>query len=245
MIKAKLKFLKVVIAVVFLITVLTTTYGCKGTLGIWKNDRHPAVLYSVDTDQKVVALTIDDGPDPVSTRLILDTLAENEATATFFIITERIPGNEPLLEEMVASGHELGNHLTREERSIDLEPPVFEKELIRSRDLLSEFSETHWFRPGSGRYDDWMLDILAKNDYQCALGSIYPLDAQITSSWFAKKVILWGVKPGAIIILHDAGSRGVRTARLLADVLPELRKKGYRIVSLTELQSIAGSNLHF
>jgi peptidoglycan/xylan/chitin deacetylase (PgdA/CDA1 family) len=227
-----------IIAVAFLITVLTL-YGCKGTLGIWKKDRHPQVLYSVDTDQKAVALTIDDGPDPLSTRLILDTLAENEATATFFIITDHIPGNEALLEEMVSSGHELGNHLTRDEPSINLDPPVFESELIRSHTLLSEFSATHWFRPGSGRYDDWMLDILAKHDYHCVLGSIYPLDAQITSLWFAKKIILWKIKPGAIIILHDAGSRGVRTARLLADVLPELRKKGYRIVSLTELQSIA------
>jgi peptidoglycan/xylan/chitin deacetylase (PgdA/CDA1 family) len=213
-------------------------YGCKGTLGIWKKDRHPDVLYSFDTDQMVVALTIDDGPDPLSTRLILDSLAENEATATFFIITDRIPGNEDLLKEMVSSGHELGNHLTRDEPSINLDPPVFESELIRSQALLSEFSETDWFRPGSGRYDDWMLEILKKHDYHCVLGTIYPLDAQITSSWFAKKVILWNVKPGAIIILHDAGSRGVRTARLLADVLPELRKKGYRIVNLTELQSM-------
>ena len=229
-----------IITVAFLITVLTM-YGCKGTLGIWKKDRHPDVIYSFDTDNKAVALTIDDGPDPVSTRLILDTLAENKATATFFILTDHIPGNEALLEEMVSSGHELGNHLNRDEPSIDLDPPVFESELIRSHALLSEFSETDWFRPGSGRYDDWMLDILVKHDYHCVLGSIYPLDAQIRSSWFAKKVILWKVKPGAIIILHDAGSRGVRTARILADVLPELHKKGYRIVSLTELQSMATS----
>jgi peptidoglycan/xylan/chitin deacetylase (PgdA/CDA1 family) len=229
------------IAVTFLITVLTI-YGCKGTLGIWKKDRHPDVLYSFDTEKKAVALTIDDGPDPVSTRLILDTLAENESTATFFIITNHIPGNEALLEEMVSTGHELGNHLNRDEPSIDLDPPDFESELIRSHALLSEFSGTDWFRPGSGRYDDWMIEILAKHAYHCVLGSIYPLDAQITSLWFAKKIILWKVKPGAIIILHDAGSRGVRTARILADVLPKLRKKGYRIVNLTELQSIANTN---
>ena len=220
------------------ITVLIMV-GCKGTLGIWKKDRHPDVLYSIDTEQQVVALTIDDGPDPISTRLILETLSQNESTATFFIIASRIPGNEALLEKMVASGHELGNHLTRDEPSIDLEPPVFENELIRSDALLSEYSEIQWFRPGSGRYDNWMLEILAEHDYRCVLGSIYPLDAQIPSTWFVKKVILWKVKPGAIIILHDFGSRGLRTAQLLSDILPELRNRGYRIVSLKELRSIA------
>ena len=226
------------LAAAFFIIVLIMT-GCKGTLGIWKKDRHPDVLYSIDTKEQVIALTIDDGPDPVSTRLILDTLAENQSSATFFIIASRIQGNESLLEEMVASGHELGNHLTRDEPSIDLEPLVFESELIRSHELLEGYSEIHWFRPGSGRYDDWMLKILEEHGYHCALGSIYPLDAHIPSTWFAKKVIRWRVKPGAIIILHDSGSRGLRTARLLSDILPELRNKGYRIVSLKELQSLA------
>ena len=228
----------IALAAAFIVTVLIMA-GCKGTLGIWKKDRHPDVLYSINTDEKVVALTIDDGPDPVSTRLILDTLSANESTATFFIIADHIPGNEALLEEMVSSSHELGNHLTRDEPSIDLEPPVFENELIRSHTLLSEYSEIHFFRPGSGRYDDKMLEILAEHDYHCVLGSIYPMDAQIPSTWFAKKVILWRVKPGAIIILHDSGSRGLRTARLLSDLLPELRNKGYRIVTLKELQSMA------
>ena len=226
----------VLAANLFIILLIMT--GCKGTLGIWMKDRHPDVLYSIDTKEQVVALTIDDGPDPESTRLILDNLAENQSTATFFVIASRIPGNESLLEAMIASGHELGNHLTRDEPSINLEPQVFESELIRSHELLKGYSEIHWFRPGSGRYDDWMLKILEEYGYRCALGSIYPLDAHIPSTWFAKKVILWKVKPGAIIILHDSGSRGLRTARLLSDILPELRSKGYRIVSLKELRSL-------
>lgn len=238
MIEEKMIALKAVIILNLLVGGLSV-HGCKGTLGIWKKDRHPDVVYSIYTDQQVVALTIDDGPDPVSTRLILDTLAENEATATFFVIANRIPGNEALLEEIVASGHELGNHLTRDEPSINLLPATFESELIHSHATLSEYSQPHWFRPGSGWYDEWMLEILAKYDYRCVLGSIYPLDVQIASTWFAKQIILWNIKPGAIIILHDSGSRGLRTARTLSKVLPELRKKGYRIVSLTELWSMA------
>ncbi len=227
------------IVLALLITCPSLAYA-GNTLGLL-GDRHPDVLYSVDTDQPVIALTIDDAPDPVSTRSILDVLAENEATATFFIIADRVPGNEALLEAIVASGHELGNHLTRDEPSIDLSPERFEEELIRSHTALSHFAEPRWFRPGSGWYDEWMVELLAKHNYRCALGSVYPVDAQIPWSWVAQQVILWMSSPGDIIILHDSGSRGLRTARTLSKALPRLRKKGYRIVSLTELVSMTGS----
>lgn len=69
---------------------------------------HPDVLYYVDTEVKAVALTIDDGPDSVTTAPILDVLDRNGAHATFFIITGRVPGNEKLLQRMVDGNHELG-----------------------------------------------------------------------------------------------------------------------------------------
>jgi peptidoglycan/xylan/chitin deacetylase (PgdA/CDA1 family) len=200
---------------------------------------HPEVLYSVETERPVLALTIDDGPDPVSTRRILDVLAQNEAKATFFLIADRIPGNETLVAEIVAAGHELGNHMTRDEPSIDLEADVFERELLLAHDALSGYGASLWFRPGSGWYDDRMLQTLSRHGYRCALGSSYPLDAQIGSSWLAQRFILWRARPGAVIILHDGGERGERTARTLAAVLPELRRRGYRVVSLGEIDGLA------
>ena len=116
--------------------------------------RSPEVLYSVPTHERALALTIDDGPDPDSTPRILEVLARHEASATFFLIADRISGNEALVEQIVASGHELGNHLTRDEASIDLPREEFERELLRAHGILSEFGAPRWFRPGSGWYDD-------------------------------------------------------------------------------------------
>ena len=56
--------------------------------------RSPEVLYSIDTSELIVALTIDDGPDSVETQKILYVLKEHDAHATFFVITSRVPGNE-------------------------------------------------------------------------------------------------------------------------------------------------------
>jgi peptidoglycan/xylan/chitin deacetylase (PgdA/CDA1 family) len=203
--------------------------------------RSPEVLYSVPTDDRALALTIDDGPDPDSTPRILEVLARHEAAATFFLIADRIPGNEALVARIVASGHELGNHLTRDEPSIDLPRDEFERELLRAHEILSEFAAPRWFRPGSGWYDEEMLEILARRDYRLALGSTYPFDAQIPSPWFATRVILGEAEPGAIIVLHDVGPRGRRTARTLENVLPELQRRGLRVTSLSGLVKLAES----
>jgi peptidoglycan/xylan/chitin deacetylase (PgdA/CDA1 family) len=87
------------------------------------------VTYSVRTQKPIVALTIDDGPDASTTPVILDLLIEYQAAATFFVITDRIPGNEHLLERMIEEGHELGNHMTNEEPSIRLSREGFAADL--------------------------------------------------------------------------------------------------------------------
>ena len=199
---------------------------------------HPDVVYRINSERRAVALTIDDGPDRESTPRILDVLAQHEATATFFVISERIAGNELLMRRITSSGHDLGNHMTRDEASIALRGPAFEEELLRAQRTLSTYAHTRWFRPGSGWFDKRMLSIVQKHEYSCVLGKIYPLDTVNTSSWLASKFILWRAKPGEIIILHDGGRRGRRTARTLAAVLPRLRGRGFSVCSLAEISPV-------
>lgn len=95
-----------------------------------------------------------------------------------------------------------------------------------------------WFRPGSGKYDERMLATLQKYGYTCALGSVYPFDPQIPWSWFSTRFILGSAQAGSIIILHDWGAKGRRTAKTLSKVLPALRERGFRIVTLSELERL-------
>jgi peptidoglycan/xylan/chitin deacetylase (PgdA/CDA1 family) len=200
--------------------------------------RSPEVLYSVDTQTPVVALTIDDGPDSTSSPLILDVLEKYDAHATFFLISEHIPGNEEIVRQMIAEGHELGNHLTADEPSIGLPLEEFEQDLIEADEILSEFTDVQWVRPGSGWYNEEMLAIMEKHGFRCALGSVYPYDPQIGFYWYSAQYVLWKVKPGAVVVLHDYDTRGYRTAKALEIILPELEERGYRVVTLSELIEI-------
>jgi peptidoglycan/xylan/chitin deacetylase (PgdA/CDA1 family) len=197
--------------------------------------RSPKVIYFVETEKPVVALTIDDGPDSVTTSRILDLLGQHGAHATFFLITDRIPGNEGIVRRTVEEGHELANHLTADEPSILLNRSEFERRLLEAHEVLSRFSEIRWFRPGSGWYGKRMLSAIHRLGYRCALGSVYPFDPQIPSSWFATQYVLRKVRPGSIIVLHDCGARGERTIAALAAILPEMQGRGFRVVTLSEL----------
>ena len=224
-----------------MIAAASLSLSCRATVQ-WQVRRlakgNPRVLYFVETSAKAVALTIDDGPDPITTPAILDVLARNGAHATFFIIASRVPGSEGLLRRMLDEDHELGNHLMRDEPSIKLSPEEFEQQLLDSHDVLSEFAPMQWFRPGSGKYNARMLATLEKHGYRCALGSVYPFDPQIRWSWFSRRFILSNVQAGSVVILHDWGSKGKRTHKTLSKLLPALRARGFRVVTLTELEGL-------
>ena len=200
----------------------------------------PGCLYAVRTSAPRVALTIDDGPDTVTTAGLLHVLNAHRARATFFLISEHIT-SDSVIETMVAQGHEIGNHLARDERSIRLSATVFDSSLASAGRRLSAFAPVRWARPGGGRYTQRMVSAMQRQGYACALGSVYPYDAEIPSSRFSSTFILAHVRRGAIIVLHDGGSRGHRTRATLERVLPELQRRGLQVVTLSELVASAES----
>jgi peptidoglycan-N-acetylglucosamine deacetylase len=201
----------------------------------WLAAHYPGCLYRVPTQQPVLALTVDDGPDAVTTPLILAELERTGARATFFLIAERVAGQEQLVQQLVEAGHEIGNHFTRDAPSVRLSASAFARDLARAHRVLSAHAPVRWARPGSGWYSRTMIDTMARQNYRCALGSVYPYDATIPSVTWARWHILRNAAPGSIIVLHDGGARGGRTVQVLRAVLPELLRRGFRVVTLSEL----------
>jgi peptidoglycan/xylan/chitin deacetylase (PgdA/CDA1 family) len=204
----------------------------------WLAARFPGCLYRVPMRAPVVALTLDDGPDPVSTPLILSELRRYEARATFFLIAERVRGRDQLARRLVAESHEIGNHFTRDRASIRLDHDRFARDLEQAHEALAPFGPVRWARPGAGWYSQAMIATMAEQGYRCALGSVYPYDAAIPSADFSIRHILRNVRPGAILVLHDGGARGRRTARVLRTILPELKRRGFRVVTLSDLTAM-------
>lgn len=204
-------------------------------LVVWMSERAPEAVHFVDTRAPLVALTIDDGPDPQTTPLILVTLERHRARATFFLISDRARRHPELVRRIVEEGHEIANHMTRDEPSHQLAPAEFRRALGEADSVLSGFGELRWWRPGSGRFDTRMVSAAERLGYRTALGSIYPYDGTIAWAAYSIWLILRRAEPGSIIVLHDVGARGRRTATVLEEVLPTLAERGIQVVALSEL----------
>lgn len=202
------------------------------------------VLYYAHVEEPLIALTLDDGPDPNTTPRILEILAENEATATCFVFSDEVQAHPELTKQLLQGGHELGNHHTRDVGSFEMPLDEFEQDLQQAAQVLSHYDQITWFRPGKGVYTPKMLEVIHRHGYRCALGTLFPFDTHIASVTFAVWYFWLFASPGAVIILHDRGSRGKRTAQILRRTLPSLRKRGFRVVSLTRLCEAAEQNSH-
>ena len=200
---------------------------------------YPEIVYFVPTDFQGIALTIDDGVDPKTTPAILDELAAHDVTATFFILSESVEGNEPLVRRIIEEGHEIGHHMTRDVVTIDLPPEDLRERFDGAADELERFAPVTWFRPGSGRYNEDVLELTRKRGYRIALASTPPLDTVLESPERMAALIRRMVEPGSIVVLHDRGERGRRTLETLKIVLPALSERGYSVMSLGRLDATA------
>jgi peptidoglycan/xylan/chitin deacetylase (PgdA/CDA1 family) len=205
------------------------------------NRRFPDVLFHQPEAGPLVALTFDDSPHETLTPRILDLLAAHEARATFFMIGEHIAGNEEVVRRLVTEGHELGHHMMTDEPSVRLSAAEFEREFLETHELLSAFGPVLWFRPGHGWFNRRMLDQVHRLGYRCAMASAYSWEfLPIAGSYQARQILTY-IRPGGIIVIHDGAADRERTVAALEVVLPALRQRGYRVVTLSELAARSAS----
>ena len=189
------------------------------------------------TNQKVVALTFDDGPNTCSAQ-ILDTLKQNNIPAAFFCIGKNIGGNEALLQRMNNEGHIIGNHSFTHDFWFDMlgwhkmlaelqQMSIATEHAIGRHPLL--------FRPPYGVMNPNLAKAIKEGGYTPIGWSIRSFDTKAKDKEKLLSRITGQLKPGAIILLHDS-------MQITAEILPELIKRiqdnGYKIVRADKMLNI-------
>jgi peptidoglycan/xylan/chitin deacetylase (PgdA/CDA1 family) len=201
--------------------------------------RWPDVLWHVPTSKKLMALTIDDAPSEYTDE-ILQVLQANGAAATFFIIGSQVAGREQTLHDIIRNNsNELANHAMHDEPSRSLSDADLTEQIhaVQSK-IRGAYAAVgieppqNYFRPGSGFFSTRMRKTVAELGYRLVLGSVYPHDPQIPFWRINARHILSMLRPGGIIVCHDRRSW---TAPMLRRVIPEMKRRGYRVVTVTEL----------
>jgi peptidoglycan/xylan/chitin deacetylase (PgdA/CDA1 family) len=193
------------------------------------------VVFLVPTDDPVFALTLDDGPDPALTPRVLDLLRGHEARATFFLLGSRARAHPELVRRILEEGHEIGNHMWRDERASSLSDEAFVDSVASTAATLGQPGAIRLLRPGSGLVGRRKTQLAERRGYRCVLGSVYPLDAHFPSSRFLSRLALHLLEPGAIVILHEGTPARQHVLRLLDDVLAEARQRGLTALPVGEL----------
>lgn len=203
----------------------------------WLLDRFQGedALFYIDTDRPEFALTIDDGLDAEATPQILDVLRKHGAKATFFVLGETLDDYPELAERCVTEGHELANHQMSDTPAVSLPDNVLETRLRDADERLKRFAQPAWFRPGGGIGTERSQAVAKQLGYRTALGSVFSFDSHLRSVHFHTAYVVGRTVTGDIVVLHDRGERGLRTAATLDEALPKLAERGLTAVTLSDL----------
>lgn len=187
-----------------------------------------------------IALTFDDGPDPVWTSRTLDLLEAHGVRASFFLVGERAERALEMVRHIATAGHEIGSH-GWSHRSLWLcGPRRTDTEIGRAHRLLSDAAgrPLRHFRPPWGMVNAAMFGALRRHGELCVLWSIQPEGLRAAAATQQADDVLRRAHPGAIVDLHDAEGLDGAPGRLLAALPPMidgLRSDGYELVTVSEL----------
>lgn len=232
-------------------SVLAAAAVALGTIGFFTYTiAHPRsqyfvpVVHRATTRQRAVALTFDDGPDPVVTGRILDVLAEHGAHGTFFVVGARAALNPDLVRRIHAEGHSIGTHTQNHRLGFHFASRAHvRREIEEAIEVVAGIVPVRpsLFRPPHGlRSPCFARGLQATRGLVCVTWSVRGLDARTTSADAIFARVGKALAPGAIVALHDgAGLLGSNdrsaTLEALSRILVRCRDRGLSCVGLDEL----------
>jgi peptidoglycan-N-acetylglucosamine deacetylase len=188
---------------------------------------------------KQIALTFDDGPDEKYTYQLLETLAEQDVKATFFVVGEKAAKNPSIVKMSQACGHEIGLHSYSHKCHWLMTPKATKKDFERSLKTLQDIGvNPKFFRPPWGLFNMFTGYYLKKYGLNAVYWSKHAFDwSKYVSVKDIRELLTNTIKGGDIVLLHDsskANEAPLRTIQSVKQVITELKDKGLEFVTLRE-----------
>ncbi|WP_406110311.1 polysaccharide deacetylase family protein [Kitasatospora purpeofusca] len=190
-------------------------------------------VYELDAGRKVVAITVDDGPDPRYTPAVLALLDQYGIRASFFLIGENADAHPDLVREVAARGHHIANHSWSHPDLSGLSAAKVRDELGRTCELLGRLTgrAPTWFRAPGGGWSPTVLKVGAELGMRPMAWSVDPQDWATPGTDVITKRLEKELRPGAIVLTHDGGGDRSQTVAALKTFLPLLIDSGYRFTA--------------
>lgn len=218
------------------------------TYGVWSLSRSRdfqlfgKIIPRIETSEKVIALTFDDGPTPEHTQGVLDLLREKQTVATFFLMGVDVDAHPDETRAIIAAGHEIGNHTyTHPDMTFASEDQAAD-EITRTDAAIRRAGYTGdiHVRPPFGKKLVGLPLHLAKHDRPTITWDVEPESYGDIASDPAKIAahVLEKTHPGSIIILHVMYDSREPSRQALPAIIDGLKARGYRFATVSELLTL-------
>lgn len=191
-------------------------------------------------NERLVALTFDDGPSGRFTRKLLDGLDERGASATFFLCGYRVEQYPDLTQQIVQEGHEIGLHGYSHKCMRDMCQRDTALEIRKVVELLPDGCEIAFLRPPGGLCSVCIQTVAEEFGLSLLHWSVDPKDWAIDDAKSIEHAVISSVRDGDVILLHDMSDSSVEAALAIVDTL---QKQGFRFVTASELADARGVTL--
>ncbi|HJS54292.1 MAG TPA: polysaccharide deacetylase family protein, partial [Chitinophagaceae bacterium] len=184
--------------------------------------------WNIDTKEKVLYLTFDDGPHPVITPFVLRQLRRYNASGTFFCIGKNVVAYNEIYEQILNGGHSVGNHTYNHLNGWKTDNDTYLKDVSEASKVI----DSPLFRPCYGRITKFQANHLKQvmngKDPRIVMWDVLSgdFDTECSPQQCLANVILASV-PGSIIVFHDSEKAFPRLEYTLPRILDYFSKKGY------------------
>lgn len=219
-----------------LVVVLAAAIGLYSLMNSRTFQLAGTLVSHVETDEKVVALTFDDGPT-ARTPELLATLDAADVPATFYLIGKDLAAHPEYGKQIVDAGHEIGNHSFSHRRMVFVTPGTVRDEIERTDAEIRKtgFSGDITFRPPYGKKIFALPKYLADHGRTSVTWDVEP-DSGVdhTREQIVDETVS-NTKPGSIILLHAMEPGRAESAAAVPDIVARLKADGYRFTTVSDL----------
>lgn len=222
-----------------LLLVIVVALSAIGTYRLSKSRTVQAFGHLINkgiTEEKIVALTFDDGPYPGTTDEVLEILKEHDIKATFFVIGKDVEANPDETTAIIDAGHELGNHSYSHPRMMFASYENIEEEMAGTDQALRElgYEPTKYVRSPYCKKLFAFPWYLSRNDLINVTWTIEP-ETFVKEKDALVEYTVSNIEPGAIILLHPLPSARETTREALEEIIIEVKAMGYTFVTVSEM----------
>ncbi|MDM5340278.1 polysaccharide deacetylase family protein [Fictibacillus enclensis] len=229
---------RIIVTIAVLIVIFLVLFGMYKLMNARNFQVFGGLTSHVDTKEKVVAVTFDDGPTE-NVDALLPVLKKYHAKGTFFLIGNELEKNMAEGKKLVKAGHQIGNHTYSHKRMIFKSPSFIKRELKKTNALIRQtgYKGEIDLRPPNGKKLVGLPYYANKFHMDTITWGLEP-DTYYTSVEDKVNYIVKNAKPGSIILFHPMYDKTGNELKSVEKTLDALSKKGYRFVTVNELQKM-------